>query len=93
MLLDWLAEPAALAIHLEDVAAVGRPVQQGRHHVFALEHLAWRLVLVSVRSPSPHGFRGGQGAFDGVKKVSVATGKPLQCATCHSPVNHLETLF
>ena len=38
--LDRLAEPVALAVHLEDVAMMGQPVQQGRRHAFALEDLA-----------------------------------------------------
>jgi len=34
-----LAEPKTFAIHLEDMAPVGQPIQQCRRHPFALEHL------------------------------------------------------
>ncbi len=39
-LLDGLAEPVALPVHLEDVTVMGQAVQQGRRHAFALEDLA-----------------------------------------------------
>jgi len=38
--LDRLAEPVALAVHLEDVAVMGQAVEQGRRHALALEDLA-----------------------------------------------------
>src|SRR5512147_1977226 len=38
--LHRLAEPIALAIHLEDVAVVAEPVEQSRGHPLPLEHLA-----------------------------------------------------
>ena len=39
-LLRGFPEPVALAVHLEDRAAVGEPVQQRRGHAFALEDLS-----------------------------------------------------
>ncbi len=40
VLLDRLAEPVALGVHLEDVAVMCQPVQQGLRHAFTLEDLA-----------------------------------------------------
>ena len=63
-LLAGLAEAVALAVHLEDVAAVGEAVQQGRRHPLALEDLA--------------PFAEGQVAGDQDAAALVAVGEDLE---------------